>query len=67
MSDKTVPVYVNETPVENTTILIFQMNGRWTVNTLDAARLLSTLKSTVNPEINRFSVYEDKVVFTTGA
>ncbi len=64
MSDKTVPVYINDELIENTTIYIFNMNGRWSVNTLDAARLLSKLKSTVNTTINRFSVYEDKIVFT---
>ena len=64
MSNKQVPVYVNDTLVENTTITIIERDGRWSVNVIEAGRLMATLKVTVNSSINSFSVYEDRVVFT---
>ena len=63
MSSKIVSVYIHDDIVEDLTLHIFQMNGHWTANVLDTARLLSKLQMTKNSAINTFSVYEDRVVF----
>jgi hypothetical protein len=63
MSDKTVPVYVRETPLEDTLIHIFKRNGIWMADAVEAGRIMSRIKTT-DPSIKRFTVYEDKVVFT---
>ena len=64
MSDKIVPVYIYDEIVDNLTLRIFQINDQWTANVLDTGRLLSKLQMTKNSAINKFSVYEDRVVFT---
>jgi len=65
MSEKQVPVYVHDTIVEDATVIITFQNGNWTTNVVQIGRIMSKLKSTINPAIQRFSVYEDRIVFET--
>lgn len=62
---KTVPVYVHDTIVENITVTITIQNGHWTTNVVQTGRIMAKLQSTINSAIQRFTVYEDRVVFET--
>ncbi len=66
MSDtKEVPVYVQDTLLDNTVITIQYINNMWMANILDTGKIMKIIQTTMNPNICGSKVYEDRVVFSS--
>lgn len=66
MSDtKEVPVYVQDTLLDNTVITIQYINNMWMANILDTGKIMKMIQTTMNPNICTSKVYEDRVVFSS--
>ncbi len=64
MSEKQVPIYVKDYLIEGITLSISLRNGVWTTNVIQTGRIMAKLQNMINPAIQSFTVYEDRVVFT---
>jgi hypothetical protein len=62
---KEVPVYVQDTLLDNTVITIQYRNNMWMANILDTGKLMKMIQTTMNPDICTSKVYEDRVVFSS--